>query len=131
MTGVQTCALPICPDCGEYLEHKESQEKKDITWIDKEARDKMFYVDFQNPAVLWTHNQWPDCETCPNKPDPNKPVFGDTPCTWCPKNRPYCTCTTGEFKVDGLNNDLKLTSTVSGEYSTAFSADSTETKDKK
>ena len=31
-----------------------------------------------------------DCETCPNRPDPNNPVFGDTPCTFCKKMRPVC-----------------------------------------
>lgn len=93
-----------CPDCGEWLTHKGAEPvkslEKDLTWkfpkpgepipCDKPYRH---YVDYNYPYVTWTSNipDWPDCETCPNKPDPTKTIVGDTPCTWCRKNQPYCT----------------------------------------
>jgi len=95
-----------CPDCGEWLTHREGESvkkpEKDITWkfpkpgepipCDKSYRH---YVDHNYPYAIWTSNipDWPDCETCPNKPDfkNGKPIIGDTPCTWCKKNQPYCT----------------------------------------
>jgi len=99
-----------CPDCGEWLTHKSAEPvkslEKDLTWtfpkpgepIPCDKKNKWFYVDYPNPNVKWTSNlpDWPDCETCPNKPDPTKIIVGDTPCTWCRKNQPYCyTSTTG------------------------------------
>ena len=46
------------------------------------------------PNIIYTTNEAGfndlDCATCPNKPDPNKNVFGDTPCTWCIKRRVTC-----------------------------------------
>jgi len=104
-----------CPDCGEWLAHNEYKAEKNIIWtapdVDKtggkETKDKMFYVDYQNPPVLWNHSQWPDCETCPNKPAKDgKLIVGDTPCTWCPKMQPYCTC-------DG-NTKFTVTTTTIG-----------------
>ena len=92
-----------CPDCESYIEHKQTK-KIEITWdknidtVDKTKFDKLFYVNYKNSHVL---NTWPDCENCLNKPDPNKIVVGDTPCTWCIKNQPYCT-----------NSDLNLKSTI-------------------
>ena len=61
------------------------------------------------PNVIWSTpvtapSNWPDCATCPNRPDPNKPAtVGDTPCTWCIKNRPYCGGTTGITGVTGTS----------------------------
>ena len=129
-----------CPDCGEWLMHKSAELvkslEKDITWkfpkpgepipcSDEEARRKMFYVDYQNPSVKWTSNipDWPDCDKCINKPDPSKPIVGDTPCTWCRKNMPYCTNTgntTSEYKFDTKGYTTTInTSYVSPDYSTA------------
>jgi hypothetical protein len=43
-----------------------------------------------------------DCDKCINKPDPSKPIqAGDTPCTWCKKNQPYC------FTGDKFTDDYK------------------------
>lgn len=88
-----------CPDCKHAVSHDYEAKKKsledDITWRfpksgesdQKEVdKNKRFYIDYLTPEM----SNWPQCETCPNKPDPNKLVFGDTPCTWCLKNKPYC-----------------------------------------
>lgn len=97
-----------CPDCGEWLTHKRAEPvkslEKDITWKfpkDAEPIPCSPSDPITKPYVTWTSNipDWPDCETCPNKPDPTKTVVGDTPCTWCRKNQPYCTTT---FPTDEL-----------------------------
>lgn len=31
-----------------------------------------------------------DCDNCPNKPDPEKPIAGDSPCDWCIKRQFTC-----------------------------------------
>ena len=75
-----------CPDCKQVVSHEYELKKKDITW----TKDSPI-VDYKiNYADLPNLSSWPDCETCPNKPDPSKPVVGDTPCTLCKKNQPYC-----------------------------------------
>lgn len=95
-----------CPDCKQAVSHEYETKKKSIDpnilwdyaekhkpdyneYPDKLAKERKFYVDYQQPTIIW--NSWPDCATCPNRPDPNKSAqVGDTPCTWCIKNRPYC-----------------------------------------
>ena len=96
-----------CPDCGEWLTHKDTYPTYPTypNWpkigepIPCSPSDPI-----TKPYITWTTttpNSWPDCETCPVKPDPNKTVVGDTPCTWCKKNMPYCTnTTTGNIKID-------------------------------
>jgi len=85
-----------CPDCGEWLTHKDTfpTYPNYPNWpkigepIPTGPSDPI-----TKPYITWTTttpNSWPDCETCPNKPDPTKTVVGDTPCTWCRKNQPYC-----------------------------------------
>ena len=63
-----------CPCCGKHLHHGY-----------KETTGYSYPVTYTTTAT-----SWPDCDTCPNKPDPNKLVVGDTPCTWCKKIQPYC-----------------------------------------
>lgn len=62
----QFSAYVICPCCGKHLHHG--------------------YV--SNPNVIYTtptvFNDL-DCEKCPCRPDPEKPVAGDSPCDWCIK----------------------------------------------
>lgn len=95
-----------CPDCKQAVSHVYEDKKKsvdpNVLWdyakehtpdYDKYPvkliKEREFYVDYQHPTTVW--NPWPDCDKCPNRPDPNKPAqVGDTPCTWCIKNRPYC-----------------------------------------
>ncbi len=80
-----------CPDCKQIVSHEYEPKNKDITLTNCSST-----VDYKLsykylPNTTWTTaTSWPDCDTCPNKPDPNKIVAGDTPCTWCKKNQPYC-----------------------------------------
>ena len=39
-----------------------------------------------------TINKQNPCDYCPNKPDPNKMVIGDSPCQWCKHNPFKITC---------------------------------------
>ena len=66
-----------CPECGDRIYH-------DTTSLEVPTPPKIYYL---NGGL----DTFPDCATCPNRPDPNKPIIGDTPCTWCRKNVPYCT----------------------------------------
>jgi len=68
-----------CPDCGNTVYH---QEYKPI---------QPNYPNNWPGITLGTSTDTLDCEKCINKPDPNHPVVGDTPCTWCKKHQPYCT----------------------------------------
>ena len=94
----------ICPDCGEKLLH-------DIIIDDQ---------DWYPPNVTYitgsTTAPWPDCDKCPNKPDPTKTIVGDTPCSWCTKNKPYCTSVS-------LNNDyynFSIKDTADDYFNTKF-----------
>jgi hypothetical protein len=71
-----------CPDCKNAVSHGYEQKNRRIDDL----------ITFQGLSIIPTteRNPWPDCETCPNKPNTNKIVAGDTPCTWCIKNQPYC-----------------------------------------
>lgn len=74
---VQYNTYIICPCCGKHIHHG-------TTFADEPYKPlKIFYTNTLD-------NNSYDCETCPNKPDPAHPVVGDTPCTWCKKNTPYC-----------------------------------------
>ena len=95
-----------CPDCKNAVPHDEPKVKGigDLSW-----RDRQFYVDYQNPKTTWTN--WPDCATCPNRPDPNKPItVGDSPCTFCKKMQPYCT-SIGDGTVTVTTGDYTIKST--------------------
>ena len=101
-----------CPDCKNAVSHDYEPKKKslddNLLWRKAEeeqldydkypaklAKEREFYVDYQHPNTIW--NPWPDCATCPNRPDSTKTVVGDTPCTWCIKNQPYCTGMDSDF----------------------------------
>ena len=97
----------ICPDCHQVVPHDEPKKKG---LQKKLVQDDGIYPSY--PNVIWTTTpsvNWPDCATCPNRPDPNKPAtVGDTPCTWCIKNRPYCY--TGDvFPKDYKGGEYKAT----------------------
>jgi len=110
-----------CPDCGEFIAHNEYKEVKPVypTYPDPQPINPL------NPHVIWTtpNTNSYDCDKCPNKPDWTKPVVGDTPCTWCKKNVPYCT-TTGSTDVD-----TKIYNTTGVTGNIKFSVD-TDTKEK-
>lgn len=72
-----------CPECGRKVAHGLSR-----------VCDGEDGSGYQFTPTVWTTPYISDiaydCDKCPNKPDLSKPVVGDTPCTWCPKNTPYC-----------------------------------------
>lgn len=76
-----------CPDCKQQVPHEYEAKKKEFVW---------------GKGLLLTANDslnWPDCDKCPNRPDPNNPIIGDSPCTWCKKMQPYCY--TGDIFPEG------------------------------
>ena len=80
-----------CPDCKQVVSHEYEVKKKDITWIkDSPVVDYKLNYPYMPNTTWTTTTDSLNCATCPNKPDPNKLVVGDTPCTWCKKNQPYC-----------------------------------------
>jgi len=94
-----------CPDCGEWLTHKDTyptypnypnwpKPGEPIPCSPSDPITKP-YITWESPYVGgWDGDQPYDCNKCINKPDPNKPIqAGDTPCTWCKKNLPHCSCT--------------------------------------
>ena len=89
-----------CPDCGEKLYHDGPY----TNW--PESYPKVAYTN-DTPNLSLENNLYKyDCDKCPNKPDWTKPIVGDTPCTWCPKNQPYCgTVTQG-------NGNTKITAEI-------------------
>ncbi len=72
-----------CPCCHEKVIHDSGSDS---------GRDNHEEI-IKPPYVTWNVNgelSVKDCETCPNRPDPNNPVFGDTPCTFCEQRMPKC-----------------------------------------
>ena len=67
----------ICPCCGRHIHHG-------TTW----AETTFPNITYTNTGTTYGEL---DCDKCINKPDPQHPVVGDSPCTWCRKNMPYCT----------------------------------------
>lgn len=69
----------VCPCCGKHIHH-ETKSADDLPY---------------NTVNIWydstLENNLYDCENCANKSDPTKLVVGNTQCTWCRKNQPYCT----------------------------------------
>lgn len=78
-----------CPDCGEWLNHHDYATAP-------KSPDPYPPLNPLNPNVIWTtpniNDIVYDCDKCPNKPDfkNGKIIIGDSPCTLCPKNKPYC-----------------------------------------
>ncbi len=109
--GKMTKFAKACPDCGCEFEYEQDDIKVDYscclttypcqygTYVICPCCGKHLHHGYITPAIssypnityTTTATSWPDCDTCPNKPDPNKVVVGDTPCTWCKKLQPYCT----------------------------------------
>lgn len=96
-----------CPCCHEQVIHDSgcdfgnhddefiyTNDKTGVKLTEEEIKNREFYVDYQNPGVVWNGgiSGELDCEKCPNKPDfkDGTPIAGDTPCTWCPKMQPKC-----------------------------------------
>jgi transcription elongation factor Elf1 len=81
-----------CPECGEKIKHKEYTELYIVPNYPAYPSYPTWPAYPTYPYVTWSISGTElDCDKCLNKPDPNNPVVGDTPCTWCKKNQPYCT----------------------------------------
>jgi len=101
-----------CPDCGQWLNHKDYTVKPYQpypfptypTWTTQPGIGPDTFPTY--PNVIWcSDNTNLDCEKCPNKPAPDKAgVVGDTPCTWCKKNQPYCY--TGDKFLEGYKGGI-------------------------
>lgn len=77
----------ICPCCGRHIHHGTTMVEAWPIYTTTNGTDDL------------------DCSKCPNRPDPNKPVFGDTPCTWCIKRRPTCTSTISDTIVNPMKEE--------------------------
>ena len=93
-----------CPCCKERIVHDSGSDgggsnhpgmprPSDRKTI---SDDRMFYVDLEHPNAVWSGLA---CEECPNRQysTGDTPVVGDTPCTWCVRNTPYC----ATYSADG------------------------------
>lgn len=107
----------VCPDCGEKIfydtvadpiiypqPYYPTQQPLEPWWPNKP------YITWTTPNLTLENNLY-DCDKCPNRPDPNHPVVGDTPCTWCKKNQPYCTTTTGKVSLGTATTNIDPTTT--------------------
>lgn len=66
----------ICPECGKRIHYDTIMSNFSMG---------------ESITLTSSNDAWPDCETCPNKPDFSKGIIvGDTPCTWCKKNQFTC-----------------------------------------
>lgn len=74
----------VCPCCGKHIHHG-TKSADDLTRTS--SWPKIYYTNTQDITL---ENNLYDCDKCINRPDPSKPVVGDTPCTLCKKNQPYC-----------------------------------------
>ena len=108
----------VCPCCGKHLHHGYTTPA---------------ISSYPNITYATTTTSWPDCDTCQFKPDPNKVVVGDTPCTWCKKKQPYCvsngiTCTSASTSYTVNPKDFNAsTYTTSSCTSPDFTANYTTT----
>lgn len=98
--GKQTKFTKICPDCGCEFEYEQEDINVDYTVclttypgkyntyvVCPCCRKHLHHgyteaVGYSYPDVTYTTTEtWSiDCDKCPNKPDPNKVVVGDSPC---------------------------------------------------
>ena len=100
-----------CPDCKQIVSHEYESKNKSINLTKCSPT-----VDY---GLSCSYSL--DCDTCPNKPDPNKLVVGDTPCTWCKKNQPYCIsdikCASESYTVNP--KDFNATTYTTSSYTTS------------
>ena len=136
--GKMTKFTKACPDCGCEFEYEASDLSTDYsvclttyppkynTYIVCPCCGKHLHHGYTTPAIssypnityTTTATSWPDCDTCQFKPDPNKVVVGDTPCTWCKKIQPYCIsdikCTSEDYTVN--QKDFNTTTYTNDSY---------------
>lgn len=148
--GKMTKFTKACPDCGCEFEYEQDDIKVDYscclttypckygTYVICPCCGKHLHHGYMTPAIssypnityTTTATSWSDCDTCQFKPDPNKVVVGDTPCTWCKKIQPYCTsavkCTSESYTVNPKDFNVS-TYTTSSYTSPDFTANYTTT----
>ena len=69
----------ICPCCGKHLHHGYISTTGYISTNISSYPNITYTVTKTGVKDL-------DCDNCPNRPDPENPVAGDSPCDWCIKN---------------------------------------------
>lgn len=141
-----------CPDCKCEFEYEQDDVKVDHscclttyppkynTYIVCPCCMKHLHHGYTTPAIssypnityTTTATSWPDCDTCQFKPDPNKVVVGDTPCTWCKKNQPYCIsntkCTSASTSYTVNPKDFNVSTYTTSSYTSPdFTANYTTT----
>ena len=139
--GKITKFTKTCPDCECEFEYEQDDIKVDYscclttypckygTYVICPCCGKHLYHGYTTPAIsnypnityTTTATSWPDCDTCQFKPDPNKVVAGDTPCTWCKKKQPYCvsngiTCTSASTSYTVNPKDFNVSTYTTGSY---------------
>ena len=111
----------VCPCCRKHLHHGYTTTT--TTTISS----------YPNTTYTTTATSWPDCDTCPFKPDPNKVVVGDTPCTRCKKRQPYCVsdgiiCTSASTSYTVNPKDFNVSTYTTSSYTSPdFTANYTTT----
>ena len=108
--GKMTKFTKTCHDCGCEFEYEQDDIKVDYscclttypckywTYVICPCCGKHLHHGYMTPAIssypnitYTTNETWSkDCDKCPDKPDPNKVVAGDTSCDWCIKRQFTC-----------------------------------------
>ena len=139
--GKMTKFTKACPDCGCEFEYEQDDIKVDYscclttypcqygTYVICPCCGKHLHHGYTTPAIssypnityTTTTASWPDCDTCQFKPDPNKVVVGDTPCTWCKKKQLYCvsngiTCTSASTSYIVNPKDFNVATYTTSSY---------------
>ena len=90
--------IEITGTVDECLDFLTKYKEKFLTILTPNYPDKSFPNYPQYPNVIWgvgdSATKIVNCENCPNKPDPNHPYIGDSPCQWCVNSPTRVTCDT-------------------------------------
>ena len=73
-----------CPCCKTRIYHDSGTDFGD------DGHHKPLNVIYTTGYVTNPLKKTFNCEECINRPDPDNPVVGDSPCTWCDKLQPKC-----------------------------------------
>lgn len=121
-----------CPDCGELIAHETKQISQTYprypTYPISPVSPNIAPFDpITKPFVTWDTQTitWPDCETCPNKPT-DKTMIGDSACSLCIKNKPYCVSAATDWNVGFGAGEFTSTANDSALYASSASYSAAE-----